>query len=267
MALVGNVIRARKIESRTHLIEHRGKGMPLSSALEAVGWDPLSASVFQDMVRDTPEGVAVFDADGTLWDGDAGELMFQELNRRGLLQGTKAPIELLRRYHEMCDEDATKAYGWIVQQMAGLPVAEVHLAADEVMAEHTQQHVFEPMVGLARWLEEAGWESWIVSASAEVVVQAGARHLGLREDRVLGVRLDTSGERYLPAITQMPNLEGKVDAIRSAQLVPTLAAGNSINDVPMLRESRGLKLCVNPSDQLYEQAVEQNWICVAMSCP
>ena len=88
--------------------------------------------------------------------------------------------------------------------------------------------------------------------------------MGLREERVLGVKLASSGPKYLDTLTQLPNLEGKVTAIEAHGLVPDLAAGNSINDIPMLALSRDMQLCVNPCDALYGRALKDGWTCVAM---
>ena len=86
----------------------------------------------------------------------------------------------------------------------------------------------------------------------------------MNSSRVLGVELGVKDGCYTEELTQLPNLEGKVEAIREAGLSPSLAAGNSVNDVPMLRLSSGLALCVNPSEELYQDALDAGWICVAM---
>ena len=91
-----------------------------------------------------------------------------------------------------------------------------------------------------------------MSASAGVVVRAepGAWP---NSSRVLGVELGVKDGCYTEELTQLPNLEGKVEAIGRRDS-PSLAAGNSVNDVPMLRLSSGLALCVNPSEELYQDA-------------
>jgi len=58
--------------------------------------------------------------------------------------------------------------------------------------------------------------------------------------------------------------KGKVEAMDRAGLKPGFAAGNSVNDIPMLKKSSELALCINPSDELYETALAQKWMCVTM---
>ena len=51
--------------------------MEFESRLCSAGWDPLSASLFREMVESNPSGTAVFDADGTLWE-EIAEKHFSE---------------------------------------------------------------------------------------------------------------------------------------------------------------------------------------------
>lgn len=239
--------------------------MSFQARLEAAGWDPLSAQYFHQLVNQNPNGTAVFDADGTLWDGDCGEDLFRALFRGGHIETEASEESIVRAYVEHCERNVTEAYGWIVQQMAGVDVSVVTRVAEELMKSFVEKMAFPPMVKLLRELESEGWKCWIVSASAGVVVRSGARALGLDPKRVLGVELGVENGCYTNELVQLPNLEGKVEAIMSAGLSPCLAAGNSVNDIPMLKCSSGSSFCVNPSEELYQEALASNWLCVAMA--
>ncbi len=241
--------------------------MALESRLLRAGWDALSASVFRELIESKPGGVAVFDADGTLWEGDCGEDLFRALSSSGLLAGPETLESAIEKYRILEGQDTTLAYGWIVQQMAGVLVDEAQKTSRELMTDFVAEEGFPPMLELARAFEDSGWQTWIVSASASVVVRAGARVAGLDPARVLAVELDIREETYQNELLQVPNLEGKPEAIRLAGLKPDFAAGNSVNDIPMLRMASKLVLCVNPCDALYAESVEQNWMCAAIQRP
>ena len=124
--------------------------MDIQHFLEERGWDSLFSTRIQSLVTSNPSGVAVFDADGTLWSGDCGETLFVALLERGWLQGEATVSEKLRLYHEKCAADASEAYGWIVQEMAGLKATEVESLANEVMVEFVALEGFPPMIALAQ---------------------------------------------------------------------------------------------------------------------
>jgi phosphoserine phosphatase len=66
-----------------------------------------------------------------------------------------------------------------------------------------------------------------------------------------------TGQLLLP----LTNLDGKVEAIRSAVgKTPIIAAGNSSNDVPMLRTASRVAVMVNPSDAAYTVSVDEGWL-------
>lgn len=241
--------------------------MDIQHFLEERGWDSLFSTRIQSLVTSNPSGVAVFDADGTLWAGDCGETLFLALLEKGWLQGEATVSEKLRLYHEKCAADASEAYGWIVQEMAGLKATEVELLANEVMVEFVALEGFPPMIALAQCLQANGWQSWLVSASSSLVVRAGARAAGLRADRVLGVELEENANVLQRRLTQVPNLEGKVEAIERAGLRPILAAGNSVNDIPMLKMAGEMAISVNPSKALYSMAREAGWYSMTCTTP
>ena len=104
-------------------------------------------------------------------------------------------------------------------------------------------------------------------SASNVVVEAGARAAGLRPERVLAVELGVHEESYTEELIQLPNLEGKPEAILRHQLEPDFAAGNSVNDIPMLRMAKSLSLCINPCDALYAESLKHEWVCARIQRP
>ena len=234
-------------------------------ALVTSGWDPIHASTLFDVARSTGEGgeVAVFDADGTLWSGDAGEALLQALAREGGLDGYPAGSgDAWRDYRALEATDPTRAYAFAAELLAGLSEADLVQRCDRLMGEHVAAHLFAPMRALLQCFVELGAEVWLVSASNRWVIQAGARLLGLPPERVLGMRTAVvDGMLTRELVPPLTNLEGKVEAIElSIGRRPAFAAGNSLNDVPMLRLATRAALMVNPSEAAYEIAREEGYV-------
>jgi phosphoserine phosphatase len=98
----------------------------------------------------------------------------------------------------------------------------------------------KPMEGVIAFLREAGWEIYVVSASALPLVTAVAARYGVDADHVLGVRTALKDGRLaaevLPPVTWR---QGKVDALKSrlGNRRPALAFGDSWTDFEMLTDA------------------------------
>ncbi|GMV44230.1 MAG: hypothetical protein AMXMBFR64_59460 [Myxococcales bacterium] len=232
--------------------------------LQSAGWDPLHADELTRAIEAAPPGsFATFDADGTLWAGDVGEALMLALLDEGRLGALPAGDRTAwDRYLAMQETDHTAAYAWVVELLEGWREEELVARCEALADLFVPDQAFTPMVALAQELETAGVSVWFVSASNRWMVDAGVRRLGLPGGRVLGMQVAVESGvlsgRILPPRT---NLEGKCEAIRAAiGPSPRLAAGNSVNDAPMLRMATGLALVVNPSESLYGEAVREGWL-------
>ena len=103
-----------------------------------------------------------------------------------------------------------------------------------------------PMVELVRALASAGVEPWIVSASAQPLVEALAEHAGIARERVIGVRMRHDAEGRLTEAFEV--LEDGVPMItwyvgkrrwieRAIGVRPLFAAGDSDGDLAMLLDA------------------------------
>lgn len=142
-----------------------------------------------------------------------------------------------------------------------------------------------PMIELARALEEVGVEVWIVSASAQPIVEAIAESAGLRADRVIGVRLARGAGGVLESALEacgetgadgdegpvMTWLEGKrcwINRVifelppsrqRARQEDPALraviAAGDSDGDVAMLEDATVIRVVLDRGQPALARAI------------
>ena len=118
------------------------------------------------------------------------------------------------------------------------------------------------MVALARAMQDAGWEVWVISATNQWTIEAVAPLLGFAPERVVGnrCRVDQAritDEREGPITWR----QGKVDAIALHTGRPPVAAfGDTWTDVEMLHAATELALLVDRGDaQLRSLAEERRW--------
>lgn len=115
------------------------------------------------------------------------------------------------------------AYAWAATLLHGYSDAEVRAMAEQALQGALAAPLpngiryYEPMRALVEALQQAGVEVWIVSASAEPLVEAAAAGIGIAAERVVGVRVrqDDNGRRTAQLLPcgddphAMPFMDGK----------------------------------------------------------
>jgi phosphoserine phosphatase len=213
-------------------------------------------------VIDGPVGIAAFDADGTLWDGDVGEELLARLDDAGKLIAPFGP-GAFAEYSARFQLDPADAFAYAGRAMAGLREDYVASEAEALFAERAGGEVFPPMRELVAELQTRGWNLYIVSASNRWSVAPGARLLGIDADHVIAV--DVMVERGLltdQVRYPIPTLAGKPGLLlQRAGRDADLAFGNSRLDMPLLEASR-FPVAVGPrsrSTPLLDEAQRRGW--------
>jgi phosphoserine phosphatase len=197
--------------------------------------------------------------------------------------------ELLALYEDMQRTDGSVTrYKWVAAMLAGRTEAELEALADAAIEKGLGEplgseqvtsrdrladvtiarglRIYRPMAALIARLLDAGWDVRVISASAEPLVRAFGRRIGLAPERVLGVRLEKDGSagRLAPRVLEpFTYAEGKVAAIdRFLGRRPKLVAGDSPGDLPMLRASEDVRLVVTRSSasEPAKVARKQGWL-------
>jgi HAD superfamily phosphoserine phosphatase-like hydrolase len=203
--------------------------------------------------------VATFDWDNTCAKGDIGESVMDALDLR---DGGDRNAEYLR----LCQTEGKAAgYAYCAFQIAGMSAAQAAgLAAQVIESRCRSGHIVvrPEMRDLMSAMRECGWQVWIVSASAQVLVQVFAKQYGIDGGRVIGVRLQTDAKGILlPALDgPMTFREGKVHAIQKfIGLMPLFAAGDTDTDVEMLQAARHRLLIDSGNPVARSAAKAGNW--------
>ncbi len=205
--------------------------------------------------------VAAFDADGTLWYDDIGEAFARWLVEGDLLKAVHKDV-FWDEYERRVAESRIEGYTWVIQVMAGLQEADVQLWCRQMAAAWPNYR--KAMIGLIAGLQGEGFETWIVSASNRWIVHAGAPHVGIPQDKVLGIETQvTDGKLTTRPVYPRPCNQGKVDAIQKhIGVKPVFAFGDSMGDFEMLAYAEQ-PLVVGRRDlgdnELVRQASPRGW--------
>jgi phosphoserine phosphatase len=216
--------------------------------------------LLDELERRRPRGraVAAFDADGTLWDTDLGEMLFGFQIDNKLVP---LPADAWGHYeHLKVAESHPVAYLWLAQINKGVPLAQVRKWAEAGVAKHDPLPIFDAQLQILAKLRELEVEVYIVTASITWAVEPGARRLGLRDDQVIGIETEVVdgvvSDRQKGVITYR---EGKAEAIlaRTGGVAPYFCAGNTEGDKWLLECASELRLVMSASPEGTENGITE----------
>jgi HAD superfamily phosphoserine phosphatase-like hydrolase len=220
---------------------------------------PKSAAFVESVLRLQPQ-LAVFDCDGTLWSGDAGEGFFDWELKRGVLSDD---IERWARAR-YADYKAGKVSeddmcGEMVTIHSGLAESDLQRAAQQFFDENFVTQIFPEMRELVRRLQDSGCDVWAVSSTNEWVIRAAMKHFGIVERKILAAAVKIEDGRVTDQLVRVPSGAGKPRAIRDViKKDPDAAFGNSRWDADMLAIARH-GFAVNPNPDLETMAQARGW--------
>lgn len=214
--------------------------------------------------------IAAFDADGTLWDTDIGELYFQYIIDNKFV---KLPEDPWGYYLGLRNgSNPPDGYLWLAQILKDVPLAEAQKWSDALIEVHRPLPVFEQQQTLVKQLKDWGVEVYVVTASVKWAVEGPAKLYDIPNSHVIGVTTRISEGLITDAqdgpITWKP---GKVEGLLKATdgKHPFFCAGNSSGDSYLLKcaTHHALALQTVPEDhmifdseaELAKMAEENGW--------
>jgi phosphoserine phosphatase len=222
---------------------------------------------FEDFVRNALKGdgrkVVVFDADGTLWQGDLGERHLLDVGASGLVRPTDGGQSAHQRYMSACAQDVERGYRLGTQLLEGLEETQVYESCERTWRGY-ESLLFSYVRPTFTLLRDLGAEVWIVSASHRWVIEVAVRDLGVPSHQIIAGDLNVErGCLTSHVVEPFPNGEGKARAIeKRLQIAPRIAFGNSRHDAPMMHCSDAGVLIWDATSHhpdLAADAVKESW--------
>ncbi|MBT4762788.1 MAG: haloacid dehalogenase-like hydrolase [Bdellovibrionaceae bacterium] len=211
---------------------------------------------------------AAFDADGTLWSADAGDIFYEYIIKNKLVSLPESPWE---SFLKMKKESPVIAYLWLAQIFNGLPLTQVQDWAQKAFEEASPYPTFSQQKQIIDHLHKNNVQVFIVTASIKWAVEPCANLYNIPKANVIGVEtLVTDGivtnEQYGPVTFR----EGKVDGLQfKTQQKPFFVSGNTFGDLELLKHSSHIRLAMHsatrdervfPSEiELLEYAKKEGW--------
>jgi phosphoserine phosphatase len=218
------------------------------------------AGRIREVGREVPGGVAVFDADGTLWREDIGEAFLRQLVTLGWVKLPDGgdPYEA---YERAVDRDRATGYAYAAQLQAGLQVEQVEAEARRFAAFWVPPRRIAGAAALRELCQSAGLRTAVVSASPRPIVLAAAPLVGFAPERCHGIEVAVRAGRFTAEVTPpISYAEGKLEAIRKDGPI-VLACGDSFNgDLAMLRAARvAVAVAPRSGSPLGDEARRRGW--------
>jgi phosphoserine phosphatase len=216
-------------------------------------------SLIDSILRLRPT-LAVFDCDGTLWSGDAGEGFFDWELRRGVLPNDVV-VWARARYadYKLAKVSEDDMCGEMVTIHKGLRESEVLRLAGEFFEANFAPRIFSEMRLLIQELRNIGSDVWAVSSTNEWVIREAMKHFDIPRDNVLAAAVEIENGMVTDRLTRVPSGIGKPKAILEViGRPPDAAFGNSRWDLEMLEIAR-YAVAVNPNPDLEQQAHRRGW--------
>jgi phosphoserine phosphatase len=220
---------------------------------------PSPANFVESVLRLQPR-LAVFDCDGTLWAGDAGEGFFDwELNRGVVSDDIVRWARPRYADYKAGKVSEEQMCGEMVTMHSGLAESEVQRAAKQYFDENFVSRIFSEMRELVRRLQDSSCDVWAVSSTNEWVIRAAMRHFGIDKTKILAASVKIERGHITDQLMRVPSGEGKPRAIRDViKKDPDAAFGNSRWDADMLAIAHHA-FAVNPNPDLESTARERGW--------
>jgi phosphoserine phosphatase len=220
----------------------------------------LSRKDFLASVLSREPAVAVFDCDGTLWDGDSGYGFMVWSIEEGIVSRNASDwIDSRYRLYRAGKVSEVAMCGEMVQIYDGLSEVEIRRAAAAFFQSRFLDKAFPEMESLVASLTKRGTDIWVVSSTNNWVIDEGVRSFGIPPSRVISARAKVAGGIITSDLLDVPSGEGKAESlIKAGVAAPDVVFGNSIHDAAMLEIARQA-FAVNPTTGLLQIATQQGW--------
>jgi HAD superfamily phosphoserine phosphatase-like hydrolase len=200
--------------------------------------------------------LALFDADGTLWDNDIAD----DCTLWMIATGRVKTASKWDEYRRILAIDGAAASRFLLELYAGLTRAELVLHVETYWREFMKLDYVDETVEVLRHLAERGFEVWVVTGSPTDFLEPLKRQLPVA--RIVGMDFEVDARGVLTGRHAGISCvgAGKAEKVRGLWSGPVqFAAGNSLLDEAMLRLARDVAWVVHPHADLEAIARAEGW--------
>jgi phosphoserine phosphatase len=205
-------------------------------------------------------GLAVFDADGTLWREDVGEAFLRHLVSLGWVRLPDGS-DPYQAYEREVDRDRAAGYAFAAKLQAGLEVESLQAEAGRFAAAWVPPRRVKDALRLRELCEEVGLSPMVVSASALPIVLAAAKLVGFAPERCKGIEVRIRGGKLTDEVVEpITYAQGKIDAVSGAGEIVVACGDSYTGDLAMLRAAQ-IAVVVAPAggSPLAGEASKRGW--------
>ena len=215
-------------------------------------------------------GLAIFDLDNTLLNGDSDYLWGRFLVERGIVDGPRYERENLRFYKEYQAGtlDIFDFLRFALRPLAENAPEDLHAWREDFMAEKIRPIMLPAARALLDSHRERGHTLMIITATNRFVTGPIAAELGV--ENLLATEPAREGERYTGEVAGIPCFrEGKVQRLehwltdRGMDLGESWFYSDSHNDLPLL-ERVSHPVAVDPDAMLESHARDAGWPVISL---
>ena len=198
----------------------------------------LSPQDFIDSVLSLNPAIAVFDCDGTLWEGDSGyDFMVWSIEEGIVSRNASDWIDSRYRLYRAGTVSELAMCAEMVQIYDRVSESEVRKAAAAFFQARFVDKIFPEMHSLVSSLNDRGTEIWVVSSTNNWVIEEGVRGLKIPPSRVISTRAKVVAGVITSEMLDVPTDEGKAESLIKAGVpAPDAVFGNSIHDAANARD-------------------------------
>jgi len=220
-------------------------------------------------IKEVENPIAAFDADGTLWPTDMGEIFFRYQIKNNLIDLPPKPWE---HYINLHSEKPKDAYLWLAQINKGRNISKVREWAQAAVDEKKNFEIFDEQKQIIDLFHENNIPVYIVTASVKWAVEPAAKKFNIPFENVVGIV--TKVENDMVTDIQggpITYREGKVNALleHTNNIKPFFASGNTMGDISLVECATHHSLTIRSADKqnsnwgseesLNKISTEKNW--------
>jgi len=200
-------------------------------------------------IKNTENPIAAFDADGTLWPTDMGEIFFRYQIQNKLVPLPDNPWD---HYIKLHDKKPKEAYLWLAQINKGQSLDTVRGWAQAAVDAKPNFEIFAEQKQIIDLFHEHNVPVYIVTASVKWAVEPAAKKFNIPFDNVVGIvtELDNNivTDKQGGPITYR---EGKVKALleHTNNAMPFFASGNTMGDISLVESATHHRLTIRSADK------------------